>query len=102
MKQHSKKPVAERHLSGVYKALEVNKLGTDHFIQHDNGKSVRFGPLPTALLAIDSQKTEEVAVLPWRWDVDPHSSSSRNVYVACQEARNQGLRYLLLDKITVN
>jgi hypothetical protein len=48
------------------------------------------------------QNTKDIAVLSWRWDVDPHTNSSRNAYVACQEAKRQGVRYLLLDKVTVN
>jgi len=101
-KEHSRRSIAQSQPSGVCKALDLDQLGSDHFIDRDNGRSIRLGQLPRALLDLATQKRDEVAILSWRWDVDPVSNSSRNVYVACQEARHQGVRYLLLDKVTVN
>ncbi|MFC1805707.1 hypothetical protein ACFL09_01845 [Planctomycetota bacterium] len=86
----------------VYKALDLGRLDADHFARADNGKSLCFRQLPTATIDIDAQNIEDIAVLSWRWDVDRHTNSSRNAYIACQEATRQGVRYLLLDKVTVN
>jgi hypothetical protein len=102
MKKHPRRPLGDHNSGGVYKALELHKLTAHHLTLGANGKSVRLGNLPTASIALDHQNIEEVAILSWRWDVDPRSDSSRNVYVACQEAVRQGVRYLLLDKVTVN
>lgn len=89
------------HRTRVYQALELGRVDADHVIRADNGSSLCFGQLPTAVIDLDEQDIEGIAVLSWRWDVDPRTNSSRNAYIACQEATRQGVRYLLLDKVTV-
>jgi hypothetical protein len=96
-------PASSGHgLTRVFKALDLGRLEADHFTRTGNGKSLCLGQLPTASIDIEAQNIVEIAVLSWRWDVDRDTHSSRNAYIACQEARRQGVRYLLLDKVTVN
>lgn len=83
-------------------ALDIEKLGTDNIIENKNGKSICFSQLPIVSVDIESTNIEEMAVLSWRWDVNLSSNCSRNVYLACQEAKHQGIRYLFFDKVTIN
>jgi hypothetical protein len=87
------------HRTKVYKALDLSRVDAAHVIRADNGNSLCFGQLPTAAIDLDEQNIESIAILSWRWDVVPRTNSSRNAYVACQEAKRQGVRYLLLDRV---
>jgi hypothetical protein len=102
MKMNRRQSIRRAPSPGVYRALEIDRLVADHFMQSDIGRSIRLDDVPTARVALASVRAAEVAVLSWRWDVDPQSNASRNVYVACQEAKRQGVRYLLLDRVTVD
>lgn len=86
----------------AYNALDLGRLNAGHFVHAENGKSLRLEQLPTAVIEIEAQDIKNIAILSWRWDVDRDTNSSRNAYVACQEAARQKVRYLLIDKVTVN
>ncbi len=83
-------------------ALDIENLGSENIHLDRMGKSIQFNNLPAALVDLDSTAREELAVLSWRWDINPDSNSSRNVYIACQHAKSKGIRYLFLDKITLD
>jgi hypothetical protein len=84
------------------KALNLAKLATNNFACGADGKSLCFDHLPTDVIDLDAQSRERIAILSWRWDVNQDSNSSRNAYIACQEAIRQGVQYLILDKVTVD
>jgi len=90
------------NLSGVYLALDLDKLHESNFIDGKNGKAIRFDQLPAISVDIASIPVKEMCVLSWRWDIDTDTNASRNVYIACQEAKKQGVRYFFLDKISIN
>lgn len=81
-------------------AIEINKLSKENFNDSEYGKSLCFTNLPTVSLSIEPENSADTAILSWRWDLS--SNCSRNVYIACQEAKKQGIRYLLIDKISIN
>jgi hypothetical protein len=93
---------AEQVRARAHKALDLGRLDANHFARADNGKSLCFSQLPTAVIDTDAQNIQHIAILSWRWDVDHNTNSSRNAYIACEEAIRQGVRYLLLDKVTLN
>lgn len=90
------------HRTRFYRALEPGRVDATDVIHFDNGHSLSFEQLPTSVIDLNEHSIEDIAILSWRWDVDPRTKSSRNAYVACQEAKRQGVRYLLLDKVSVN
>ena len=89
-------------ISSRISALDLEHLDDSHFIRNSSRKSLRFNAVPVVEINIESSNLEKLAVLSWRWDIDLESNSSRNVYIACQFARRLGIRYLFLDKVTVN
>lgn len=83
-------------------AIDITKLSQENFKNLESGKSLCFTNLPVISINTEPENSDGIAILSWRWDIDSKFNSSRNVYIACQEAKKQGIKYLLIDKISIN
>jgi hypothetical protein len=58
--------------------------------------------LPTCTIPLPPVPDGGVAVLSWRWDQHAGPGRSRNVALAIRYARDAGIRYLLLDLVSID
>jgi hypothetical protein len=77
--------------------LDPNLLSWDEV-----AKGARVKDLPTCVLHDPASRPDEAAVLSWRWDLEAGTGRSRNVALSLKYARECGIRYLVLDLVSID
>ncbi|KAK4199503.1 hypothetical protein QBC40DRAFT_265859 [Triangularia verruculosa] len=73
-----------------------------------NERDIYFGtgigdtPVPTKLVSFPFENISEHAVLSWRWDGDLKTWGSKNIALALHQAKRMGVRYQLMDLVSVD
>jgi hypothetical protein len=81
-------------------AVDIEEFGR---ITSGNFRSVfRLDRLPQTPLDISTIDPNKVAILSWRWDIDPPTFSSTNVTVAIEQAARMGVTYLFFDLVSID
>ncbi len=83
-------------------AIDIGNLSDKCFTTGECGRALILDNLPTSFISSTSYDISNMGVLSWRWDVDPVSNSSRNAYIAFQEAKRQGVKYFFMDIVSVD
>jgi hypothetical protein len=68
----------------------------------DYSAGLRLDRLPEANLEISSVNPSEVAVLSWRWDIDPPTFTSMNVAISIEQAAQMGVKFLFFDLVSID
>ncbi|MBV9861591.1 MAG: hypothetical protein JO267_05530 [Alphaproteobacteria bacterium] len=58
--------------------------------------------IPTCRVLLSRTPQTELAVLSWRWDIDPDTLISNNIALAVRHCKQRGVRYLLLDQVSLD
>lgn len=83
-------------------ALAVQEVDEKRLLPGVIGKDGMRPHLPTQMVKIPFDDPDQVAVVSWRWDGDLQTRGSRNIANVVYCAKRRGIRYLLIDIISID
>jgi hypothetical protein len=92
-------PGAPRRL---VKAVAVDEVSGTSTGSDPGDDGVAVEELPVASIDPVALAPDEVSIVSWRWDINPADSRSRNIATALRYARDHRIRFLLLDKVSLD
>jgi len=95
-------PDCDSSKSKLIQAVELRRLGRPEFQNLKQSGGLSASQLPTTWLDRGALNPDEVAVVSWRWDVRVANEPSINLAAAVCAALQVGIRYLLLDVVSVS
>lgn len=83
-------------------ALAIEDLDEKTLLPGLIGKDGTQPHLPTKMVKMPFENPNQVAIVSWRWDGDLKTKGSRNIASVVHIAKQRGIKYLLIDIISID
>lgn len=85
-----------------FMSVDVQRLDHSFLAQASRNSGIVPDDLPRSFVSFPPRDPSRVAVLSWRWDLEPISNASRNILAALLHAKQVGLHHVFLDLVSIN
>jgi hypothetical protein len=89
-------------MSIEFRAVQIDQIAPDRVTWSSSRTGADKRTIPTAPVRLPVDDPSSVAVVSWRWDLDEATQTSRNASLAITQAARMGVRYLLIDLVSVD